>query len=129
MAILICKQFPRTQVTMMHAVQHNAHSLPRRDQSGNTDEVADDREHTPATASAAEGDDDVGDKANDDATDAKTASKDYTWSIAITDRPANEVRVALMTQCVLGSVDGRGKSSGVSGVLKGVKDSRSLTVR
>ena len=52
----ICKQLPGSKVTMMHAVENNAHALVSCNQSGSTNNQSDGSETVPAPADVAEGD-------------------------------------------------------------------------
>lgn len=85
-------------MSVVHAVQDNAHSLPSSDEGGDADEESDEGEDTPGPTSAAEGDENSGDEASDDTCDPEPTSEDDAGAIAIADGPANEVGVGLPTQ-------------------------------
>ena len=89
----IGKQLPGTQVTVVHAVEDNAHSLPGGDESSNANEPADEWKNAPAAAGRGECDDDVGDEAGSDSEDTKAACKDDARTVAVADCPTDEVGV------------------------------------
>lgn len=96
--IIGSEELPRTQMTMMHAVQDDAHSLPGGNQGGDADEEADDGEDTPGTARTAEGEEDGSNEATDDAGNTKTAGEDDTRTVAVADGPSDEVGVGLAAE-------------------------------
>lgn len=125
----IGEQFPGTQVAVVHAVENDAHALPGGDESGDTDEPADERKHAPPASSGGEGDDEVGDEAGSDGKDAEAAGEDHTRTVAVADGPADEVGVCLSAEGVLDCGDDFAESGWVGGVLEGVKKSLLLTGR
>ena len=83
---------------MMHAVQDNAHALPRGDEGSDANEPADERQHAPPAAYGAQSDDQISDEAGDDTSNAEATCKDDTRSVAVTYRPADEVGVCLAAE-------------------------------
>jgi hypothetical protein len=112
------EQLPGAHVTMMHAVQNDAHALPSRDERGDAEKKSDDGEHAPCSASAAEGNDGGSHDTSNDATNAETTSKDDARTVAVTDGPANEVGVSLEAEGPFNCLDDVAESRRVSGVLE-----------
>lgn len=123
------EQFPGSQMSVMHAVKNNAHSLPGSDESRNTDEETDEGEDAPGSTGAAESDEDSCNKTTYNSTDTEASSKDDTGTVAIADSPANEVGMSLTAQRPLDRVSNTTKGGGVSGVLKGVQQIGALPGR
>jgi hypothetical protein len=114
-------------VTVVHAVEDNAHSLPGGDESSDTNEPAKEWDDAPATAGGGECDDEVGDQASSDGEYTKTTSEDDTRTVAVADRPSNEVGVRLSAKGVLDGGDDGVEGGWVGSVLEGVKKSLLLT--
>jgi hypothetical protein len=114
-------------MAVVHAVENNAHSLPGGDESSNADEPAKEWDNAPATAGGGECDDEVGDQASSDGEDAETAGKDDARTVAVADRPSNEVGVRLSAKGVLDGGDDGVEGGWVGSVLEGVKKSLLLT--
>jgi hypothetical protein len=114
-------------VTVVHAVEDNAHPLPGGDESSNANEPAEEWDDAPATTSGRECDDKIGDQAGSDGEDTKTASKDDARSVAVADCPADEVGVRLPAEGVLDGGDDGVECGWVGSVLEGVEKSLLLT--
>lgn len=84
---------------------YNAHALPRTDHGCNSNKEANGREHSIATASVAQSDEDCGHNTSKDAENTKASCKDNARSIAIADGPADEVRMCLVTKSPFNCVD------------------------
>jgi hypothetical protein len=88
-------------VTVVHAVEDYAHSLPGGDESSNANEPTEEWNNAPASASGGECDYEIGDETSSDGEDTETASKNDARSVAVADGPSNEVGVGLSPKRVL----------------------------
>ena len=61
--------------------------------------------------------------------DAGVADEEYSRFVPVADRPANEVGMRLTSESGFDHIFDERKCRWVSGMLEGVKDSRSVTVR
>lgn len=111
---------------MVHAVEDDAHALPSSNQSSYTDHKANGREHAPAASSTAQHNQDGRNDAANDPSDAKATGEDDAWSVAIADRPSNEIWVGLVTQSPFDRVDDLVASSRVGGDGQSVEESSTL---
>jgi len=107
---------------MVHPVQDNAHTLPGRDERSNTDEPAEEWQHTPSSASMAERNEEVSEEASDDTADTQATSEDHTRTVAIANRPADEVGMSLSAKRVLHSLDDGAEGSRVGGGLQSAQN-------
>ena len=112
---------------MMHAVQDDTHTLPRRDEGCDADEPAKEWKHTPWAACKAECNEQVSDQAAQDTSNAETTSEDNAWPIAVADGPSDEVGVRLTAKRVLNRVGNNSESRRMGCVLQGVEYSCTLT--
>lgn len=101
----------------MHAVQDNAHALPRRDKSCDADEPAKEGEHAPWAACGAERNNQVCKEANPDSSNPKTTCKYDARSVAIADGPSNEVWMRLSAEGVFYSCGNNPKRGRMGRVL------------
>lgn len=92
------EQLPRTKVAVVHAVEDDAHALPRRDQRRYADEEAEEREHAPRATGVAERQDNGSDQPDHDPADAQTTGEDDTRTVTVADGPADEVGVSLAAE-------------------------------
>jgi len=120
------EELPWSQVTVVHAVENDAHALPGSNKRGDADDEANQRKDPPGATSTAESEDDGDNETGNNATDAQTTRKDDAGAVAVADRPANEVRVSLATQRPLNCSNDIPESRWVSGVLQGMKQRTAL---
>lgn len=92
------KKLPRSEMSVMHAVQHHTHAFPCCDQGGDADEKTNQRHDTPCTTSTAKSENDCSNETGDDAADTETTCKDDTGTVAVADGPANKVGMCLATK-------------------------------
>lgn len=111
---------------MVHAVEDNTHALPGSNERGDADDEANQRKNPPGTTSTAESEDDGDNETGNDTTDAQTTRKDDARAVAVTDCPANEVRMSLATQRPLNCSNDVLESRWVSGVLQSMKQRTAL---
>ena len=108
---------------------YDTHALPSSEESSNADHEADGRKYSPATASVTEGDKYRCYDASNNTRNTEPSSKDYTRSIAIADRPADEVGMRLATKSPFDGVGNVAKGGRVGGVSESVKEGSSLLRR
>ena len=108
-------------MSMMHAVQYDAHALPSCDESADADEVEDECDDAPCSSSARECDKEVDQQACDDPADPETTSEDDTGPISVANGPADEVGMCLAAEGPLDCPRYRLECRGVGGVLEGVE--------
>lgn len=109
-------------MTVMHAVKDDAHTLPGSNKSSNTDHEANSGKNSPAASSIAQHNQDCSNDATNNTSYAEAASEDDAWSVTVADRPTDEVRMGLMTQCPFDGVDDLAESSRMSGDSQGVEE-------
>ena len=120
------EELPRPQVAVVHAVEDDTHALPSSNERGDADDEANQRKNPPGTTSTAESEDDGDNETGNNATDAQTTRKDDARAVAVTDRPADEVRMSLATQRPLDCSNDVLESRWVSGVLQSMKQRTAL---
>ena len=108
---------------------HNTHALPRSNKSCNANEESNERQYSPRTSSVTKSYQNCCDDAANNTANTKTASEDYTWAIAVANRPSNEIGVRLASQGPLNSRDDIPKCEWVSRALKSMKKSSPLPRR
>jgi hypothetical protein len=123
------EELPRSQVAVVHAVEDDTHALPGSNERGDADDEANQGKNPPGTTSTAQSEEDGDNETGNNATDAQTTRKDDARAVAITDRPANEVRVSLATQRPLDCSDDILEGRRVSGVLQSMKQPTALLGR
>ena len=76
---------------------YNAHALPRSNQCCDTDHEANSRKYSPASTGVTETDENGTDDSTNYAGNTKTTGEDDPRCIAVTNGPADEIGVGLMT--------------------------------
>jgi len=122
-ALVVGEQLPGAQMTVMHTVQDNAHSLHGSEQGRDSHQETNNGKYSPATTDTAESNEDGGDKTSENAKDAKAASEDDTRAVAVADGPSDKIGVRLTTKGVLDWLDGGKEGGRVSSALKSVQSS------
>ena len=110
------------------AKTYHTHALPGCDESGDADEKANCGEDTPGPTGRAESQENGSDEASNDTSDAQTTSEDDARSVAVADRPANEVGMGLVAERPFYGADDVLESGGVGGDAKSVDNGLSLLV-
>ena len=75
---------------------HHTHALPSSEKGCNANEQTQKSQCPPTSVGGAESNDDAIDDSSDDAADSESSGKRLSWGVAITDGPANEIRVGLV---------------------------------
>lgn len=113
-------------MAVMQAVQDHTHAFPCCDECRDTKDPTDDRQHSPGTTRRAECDEQVCNEGEKYACDAQTSSKDHTRPIAVTNGPADEVRMGLFPQGILNRLRDIAKGRRMSSVLQSMEYSLSF---
>ena len=89
------EQLPGPHVSVVHAMQHNAHTLVGRDERRDADDPAYGRQRAPAATRPAQGQEKGGHGGEQDDADAQAAGEEDAGRVAIADGPTDEVGVGL----------------------------------
>lgn len=80
------------------AITYHTHSLPRRDQRCEPNHKPKRGQYSPAPTGVAQGDEHRGQNAPDNASHTQPSGKNHALSVAVTNRPPNEVWVRLVAE-------------------------------
>lgn len=118
LCVAVCKQFPWSDVAVVHAMQHHTHSFIGRDQSGNAKHQTNGGYGTVTTAGLAQSEDDSRGKGQENQAHTKTPCEEHASGIAIADCPANKVGVCLAAESILNDSSNAAECRRVGGVSK-----------
>ena len=108
---------------------YNAHALPCGDEGGDTQGKREQSNNTPGAARFAQAQKDTKNKAGDDEKDAETTSEDDTRAIAITNCPADEIRMRLIAESPFNVLDNLAEGGRMGGQFQRMEGRRNVAGR
>jgi hypothetical protein len=91
--LIVPEEFPRTQLTMMHPMKHNTHTITRSRRGSSANEEEWEGKHAPTTANAIADAEEGLEETEDDGEGAEEMRKPDAWGVAVADYITDEVGV------------------------------------
>jgi hypothetical protein len=83
---------------MMHAMKNNTHALVSSNKRRSADDQPNGAQSAPPATDVTERNQQLGEDACENETDAETTCEDHSWAVTIADRPADEVGMELIAK-------------------------------